>query len=130
MGIVLMIHSLVRVLILLVAVVAILKLGFGWLAKKPFDGMDRGVTSGFSGLMELQALLGIIILLGGAFTGIGFPVNRIEHAVAMIAAVVVAHLPMRWKTAPDGVHQRNNLFAVLGSLLLVLIGLTAVTGGK
>lgn len=130
MGIVLMIHSLVRFLILLVAAIAILKLGFGWLAKKPFDGMDRGLTSGFSGLMDLQALLGIIVLLGGAFMGIGFPMNRIEHAFAMILAVVVAHLPMRWKNAPDGIHQRNNLFAVLGSLVLVLIGLTAVMGGK
>ncbi|MBI5876305.1 MAG: hypothetical protein HZB53_01535 [Chloroflexi bacterium] len=125
MGIILMLHSLVRFAILVIAAVAILKLGYGWLAKRPFDGMDRGLTSGFSGLMDAQALLGLIVLIGLGFTPV-----RIEHAITMIIAVVVAHLPMRWKTAPDAIRQRNNLLAIVASLVLVIVGLVIVTSSK
>ena len=94
MNILLTIHSLLRWLILLVAVVAIVKLGLGWRRGGPFDGMDRGVVAGYSGLLDLQVLLGLVLLIGDAiFLGEGFPMVRILHAIVMILAVVTAHLP-------------------------------------
>ena len=130
MSILLMLHSIVRWVIVLVAVVAIVKLALGWLRGGAFKGMDRGLVSGFSGLMDLQATLGIVFLLwNGLATEIGFPRHRIEHAFVMIIAAVVAHLPARWKNAADATRFRNSLLAIVVSLVLVYIGVATLPGG-
>ncbi|NWG05144.1 MAG: hypothetical protein HXY35_00515 [Chloroflexi bacterium] len=129
MDILFMAHSGLRWLILLVAAVAIVKFVLGWLRGGEFKGMDRGLASGFSGLMDLQALLGIVFLVWNGFSGAGFPLYRIEHGVAMILAAVAAHLPARWKNADSKTRFRNSLLAVTGSVLLVIAGLLVLPGG-
>ena len=129
MNILLMLHSILRWIILLVAVVAVVKFALGWLQGGQFKGMDRGLMSGFSGLMDLQATLGIIFLLWSGFTGAGFPMYRIEHGLIMIVAAVVAHLSARWKNADDKTRFCNNLFAIIASLILVLVGIASLPGG-
>jgi hypothetical protein len=129
MNILFMTHSGVRWLILLVAAVAIVKFAIGWLKGGEFKGMDRGLVSAFSGLMDLQALLGIVFLLWNGLAGAGFPLYRIEHAFVMILAATAGHLPARWKNAEPKVRFRNSLFAVVGSLLLVLAGIVLLPGG-
>lgn len=128
MNILLMIHSIIRWVILLVALVAIVVFLFGWLSRRRYQGMHRGLMSAFSGLMDLQATLGIILLLWGGFTGIGFPTYRIEHGLIMILAAVTAHLSARWKNAEDALRFRNNLFLIIASLILVLIGISVLPG--
>jgi uncharacterized membrane protein YphA (DoxX/SURF4 family) len=128
MNILLMAHSGIRWLIVLIALVAIVKFLIGWLRGGQFKGMDRGLMSGFSGMMDLQATLGIIILLWSGFAGDGFPAARIVHGVIMLVAAVVAHLSARWKNAGDTTRFRNNLFIILGSLLLVFIGISVLFG--
>ena len=64
------IHGMIRWLVALVAVVAIVKFVMGWLRQMPYAGMDRGLMSGYTGLLDLNFLLGLIILIfGGGFTG-------------------------------------------------------------
>lgn len=129
MNILLMAHSGVRWLILLVAAVAVVKFALGWLQGGEFKGMDRGLASAFSGLMDLQVTLGLILLLWSGFAGVGFPLFRIEHAVAMILAAVVGHVPARWKNTESKRRFRNTLFAVIGSILLVIVGISLLPGG-
>ena len=129
MAILLMLHSIVRLFILLVAVIAIVKFALGWLKSSEFKGMDRGLTAGFSGLMDLQVTLGLILMLWSGFVGGGFPMYRIEHATTMIIAAVVAHLPARWKNADDKTRFRNNLFTIIAALVLVLVGISVLPGG-
>lgn len=129
MNIILMLHSILRWIILLAAVIAIVKFALGWLGGGQFKSMDRGLMSGFSGLMDLQALLGVIFLLWNGFTGAGFPMYRIEHGVTMIVAAIVAHLSARWKNADNKTRFRNNLFTIIASLVLVLIGISVLPGG-
>jgi hypothetical protein len=129
MSILLMIHSVVRWLIVIVAVVAAVKFTLGWLRGGAFKGMDRGLAAGFSGLMDLQATLGIIFLIWDGIVNSGFPMFRIEHAVMMILAVVVGHLPARWKNAADKIRFRNTLFCILGALVLVYVGVALLPGG-
>jgi hypothetical protein len=124
-----MIHSIVRWLIVIVALVAVVKFAIGWLRGGAFKGMDRGLASGFSGLMDLQVTLGIILLVWSGLAGAGFPMFRIEHATTMIIAAVLGHLPARWKTAADSVRFRNTLFCILGALLLVYVGVMRLPGG-
>ena len=129
MNVLLMAHSGLRWLVLLVALIALAKFLLGWLTRSPFKGMDRGLMAGYSGLLDLQSTLGIIFLLWNGFTGAGFPRYRLEHGLIMIVAAVVAHLSSRWKQAEDAVRFRNNLFLILASLALVLIGIAMLPGG-
>ena len=131
MEIVLAIHSVIRWVILLVAVVAIVKLVLGWLRAGTYDQMDRGLVMGYSGLLDLQALIGLILLFGDGFLlGEGFPMVRILHGIVMILAVVVGHLAGRGKQEPPVARYRRALAAIAGSLLLIVIGITVIAAGQ
>lgn len=131
MDILLAIHSILRWVVLLVAVAAIVKLGFGWLRAGNYDSLDRGVVMGYSGLLDLQALLGMILLFGaGFFLREGFPVVRILHAIVMILAVITGHLASGGKQAPPIARYRRALGAIAGSLVLILIGIIIITAGQ
>ena len=59
MELLLMVHSIVRWFIVIVGLLAALKFFIGWRGQKSFQGMDRGLSAAFSGLIDLQALLGL-----------------------------------------------------------------------
>lgn len=120
----LMIHAVLRWVILVVAVLAVLKFTLGWLTEAAFKGMDRGLAAGFSSLMDLQAGLGLVYLVWNGLSSEGFPAFRIFHGIVMILAASLAHLPARFKALPDKPRFQYSLFAVLGSLVLVFIGLS------
>jgi hypothetical protein len=128
-NVLLSIHSIVRWVVVVVGLIALVKFAIGWLRNGRFTGMDRGLTSGFSGLVDLQTLLGIVFLLWSGLAGAGFPMYRIEHATTMIIAAVVAHLPMRWQNAPDKIRFRNSFLAVLVTAVLIFAGVAVLPGG-
>jgi hypothetical protein len=121
-------HSGVRWLVIVVAVVVLVKCLWGWLGKQPFASIDRTLTKAFAGVVDLQVLLGLIYLLWSGFAGAGFPRYRIEHAVTMILAAVVAHFAGR-KGASDSARFRNATIAVVVTLLLVFAGIAVLPGG-
>lgn len=127
MGFVLMIHSLVRWLIILVGVVALVKFAIGLAQKSAFGKMDRGLSSGFSGLMDLQVLLGLLYFLITGFGSVGFPAFRIEHAITMFIATGVSHTPSMFKRATN--KYAVALGAVIGTLILIYIGVSFLPGG-
>ena len=127
MGILLMIHSIVRWLIVVVGVIALVKFIVGLAGKSTFGKMDRGLSSGFSGLMDLQVTLGLLYFLITGFGGVGFPPYRIEHAVTMLIAAGVAHAPSMLKKATN--KYAVALGAIVGALLLVFIGVALLPGG-
>ena len=129
MNILLSIHSVVRWLIVAVGVIALVKFAIGWLGNGRFSGMDRGLTSGFSGLIDLQATLGLVFLLWSGIARDGFPMYRIEHAITMILAVAAAHLPARWKKSPDKIRFRNSLAVVAVTAVLIVAGVASLPGG-
>ena len=128
MGFLLMLHSILRWLIVVVGVIGLVKLGMGWMRGQTFAKMDNGLVSGFTGLMDLQALLGLIFLIGDGVAGSGFPMIRIEHAITMLVAVFVAHLPARWKKVNDKTRFRNAFLAVLAAMILIFVGVATVGG--
>ena len=125
MSTILMLHSILRWLIVFAAFVGIIKFAMGAFRGGAFTSIDRGLSSGYSGLMDLQVLLGLIYFFGTGFGGAGFPAYRIEHMSVML----VAHLPARWKNAPDKLRFRNALFAVLFSLFFIYTGVALLPGG-
>jgi len=113
--------------ILIVGLVAIIKFARGYMDGRSFTAADRRLMAGFSGLIDLQVAIGIIILLLSGFAGIGFPANRILHGITMLAAALVAHLTRRWESADDQTRFLNNFYILLASFALMMIGVTLVS---
>ncbi len=129
MAILLTIHSAIRWAILVVAVLVIVKYSIALAANGAFQGMDRGLAAGFSGLMDLQALAGLAYLIWNGTSGAGFPFYRILHGLIMLVALVAAHLPARLKTLPDKLRFQYSLLAIVVSLVLLLIGISLLPHG-
>ena len=74
MDFVLTIHSINRWIIVVVAVIALIKFLIGWLRSSSYQPADRGLMAAYTGLLDLQLLLGLILLIG-----LGLERFRIEH---------------------------------------------------
>ena len=123
------VHSLVRWIIVAVSLIALIWFVLVWLRGMRNEKADRGLMAAFSGLIDLQVLLGIIYILWSGFAGAGFPRYRLEHAVTMIVAAVVAHQSMRWRNADAPIRARNNAALIALVLVLVFIGVSLLPQG-
>ena len=120
------IHGLVRWLVVIVAVVAVVRYALVMAGKAQPGGMDRGLMSGYTGLLDLNVLLGVIIIIG-----LGeWEMVQIEHAVTNIIAVAVAHVfAQRAKKIEDPkVKARTSLLGVVISLAIIVVGVALVGG--
>ena len=112
--------------ILVVGMVAIIKFARGYMNEAAFTRLDRGLMTGFRGLLDLQAAIGFIYFLRIGFLGLGFPTYRILHGIIMLAALAVAHLSVLWKNADDRTRFINNFYVLLVSFLLMLLGISLI----
>jgi hypothetical protein len=117
-------HSILRWLVILAALAAIVKLVIGLVKQQDYDKTTRGLVSAFAGLMDIQFVLGLMFFIWNGLAANYFPRERWEHLVIMTLAVIVAHLPSMWKKAEPQKRLRNTLAAVVGSLVLVVIGVS------
>ena len=127
MGILLMLHSIVRWLIVVVGLIAIVKFLVGMTRGGEFDKMDRRLSAGFSGLIDLQVMLGLLYFFITGFGGVGFPLFRIEHMLTMLVAAAVAHAPSMFKKAAN--KYAVAFYSVLGTMILIVIGVSFLPGG-
>jgi hypothetical protein len=120
MDIVLLLHSLVRFLILIAAIVGIVKALVSLARKSAPDSLDQTVASIFLGLYDLQVLSGILIILLGGLT-------QAIHPVVMFIGVVIAYgmQNMTQRAKGSNVPLYRLGFYVL-PLLVILIGLAAL----
>ncbi len=120
MGIVLMIHSLVRFVILILAVAGIV-ITLVALAQKQAPGRtDQIVGSVFLGLFDLQMVLGLLVILLGGL------VNAV-HPIVMFVAIVSAHvLQMMTKRASSANAQWVRLAFYVVPLAIILVGLATI----
>lgn len=128
MEILFMAHSGIRWLIVFIGALAFVKFAIGWARKSQFTKMDRGLLAGFSGSMDAQVVLGFIFFFwDGLAGGAGFPAYRIEHMTIMLAAAVLGHLPAFMRKVEN--KFAVGLYAVVGALLLVFVGVARLPGG-
>ncbi len=121
--IVLMIHSLFRWVVVVVGFITFIRLLVGLVTKSPFTRLDRTLTMLFTISIDIQVLLGIITIIL-----LGFNQVRIEHAVTMLFALAAAHVPARWRSAPDRTRFLFTLVSFTVSLILIVIGVAIVNG--
>ena len=125
MDIVRTIHGEVRWLVAIVAVIVIVKFAIGLIQKSEYKSMDRGLMSGLVGLIDINFLLGLILLFNR-----GFDRMAVEHAGTMFVAVLLAHSNAAWRKSEDSAKKfRNNLILVIVVLALVFAGVTVIRGG-
>jgi hypothetical protein len=124
MDILLSIHSILRWFIIIMAALTIFKFAISWATNASFKGMDRGLASGLSGLMDTQVLLGLIYFLVTGFGGEGFPTNRIFHLLLMLTAAALMHVPARLKALGDKQRFGYSIVSILGALALVFVGIS------
>ncbi len=127
MGIVLMLHSLWRWVVLVVALIALVKFALGWLQRQNPQALDRRVLLAFTTAIDIQVLLGVVAVVLMALN-MPLPRTALEHTVVMIIAAVVAHASAMWRKRADTAFLRNNFFIVLATLILIVVGITTVNG--
>lgn len=115
-------HSGLRYLVLLAAVVALFALAYA-LASGRGVRAARILPAAFTGLLDLQILLGIGLVIGGVF-----PDAAVGHLVMMVLAAVVAHgasvLGKRASTVQR--EQVVRLAGIVVALALIIGGIMAL----
>lgn len=108
-------HSGVRYLVLLMGVVVVVYAAYGLAAKRPYDQRMRILAAAFTGVLDLQFLLGVATLFAGTF----YP-QLAGHIAMMVLAVAVAHIVsvVQRRRAPE---QRTYAPHVVGALVVLAI---------
>jgi hypothetical protein len=121
-------HGEMRWLVSLVGAAAALRYAYGAFSRAArFGGLDRALMATFTGLLDLNLVLGLILLFG--LPG-GLLSYRAEHAVTMMLAVAAAHLAGFWKNIEDDTRKfRNYLLVVAAALILVATAVMRLRGG-
>jgi hypothetical protein len=118
--IVLSIHSIVRFVILLVALVGLIKAIIGSAQKGKADKADQVLAAAFVGLYDLQTLLGILIIFLGSLT-------QAIHPVVMFVGIIAAHVLQSMSKRGEG--QQAGLYRLalyIVPLAIILFGLATI----
>ncbi|GEL71288.1 hypothetical protein HUW63_22805 [Myxococcus sp. AM001] len=117
-------HSGLRYLVLLAGILALAYFAYGLATRKPFDKLGRILGSAYSGLLQLQVLLGVGVLV----TRFYYPA-LIGHIVMMVLAAGVAQATLsinRRKPQPAFVLP---LVGVVVSIVFIIGGIMAIGRG-
>jgi len=135
---ILTVHSIVRWFALIIGIVIAVLSFLGWFGKKDWSERDRKWGMYYTIAMDIQLLLGLLLYFffspytqaafqnfSAAMSNQGLSFFAIEHPLAMLLAVVFAHLGSALsKKAPDSTSKfkRAAIWYTL-SVLLVIIGM-------
>ncbi len=126
MDIIRTIHGELRWLVAIVAIVVIVKFALGLIQKSDYGRWDRGLMSGLVGLIDVNFLLGLILLFSLGFESR----TRLEHAGTMFIVVLLAHSNAAWKKSTDSSKLfRNNLILTIVVSVLVYVAVTLLKPG-
>lgn len=122
-------HSILRWLVIVASATALVWFAMVWLVGQRNEKFDRAFMGAFTGLIDAQVLVGLILLflVWQALGGTGLPRHFLEHGFTMIVAAVAAHLPMRWRKAEVKVRARNNAILIVAVLVIVFVGISLVS---
>jgi hypothetical protein len=117
-------HSGLRYLVLLVGVVALAYFVSGLATKRPVDKGVRILGAAFTGLLDLQILLGLIMVAMGRY----YP-QLIGHIAMMLLAAALTHVLLVVNRKRPNPGYVLPLIAVAGSLALISGGIMAIGRG-
>lgn len=137
-SLILTLHSILRWIVLILAVVAFARALIAWLGKQEWTELDDRLGVLLSGSMDLQVLLGFILYLflspittsafrdfGGAMGNSAQRYWTVEHVVLMIVGLILIHVGRARSKRAEGAtgkHKRAAIFFGL-ALLAILIAI-------
>ena len=116
-------HSGIRYLVLTFAVAALIYYAYGLIAKKPFDKTARIMGIIFNSTLDLNVLLGIILLIVK-----GYFSYQLMHIIYMFAALIAAHVLTVVNKKQEKPTYQIALFAVVIPLALIVLGINSIPG--
>jgi uncharacterized membrane protein YphA (DoxX/SURF4 family) len=96
----------------------------GWHEGKAYERQDGRIMSIFVGILDLQLILGMIILFTGEMTQ-----SAIVHSVVLILTITFAHIHIRWRDKEDTAKFRNNTLLIGLIMVLIIVGVFALPQG-
>ena len=134
--VVLFLHSWVRWIVAIAAVVAVARAFYGWLGKKGWAKLDDQLGLLFSTSLDVQMLLGLILyfflspITQAAFKNLGAATSdatlrffTLEHLLYMLVAVVLGHVGRalsKKATEPVAKHRMAAILFGLATLAILL----------
>lgn len=120
-------HSYGRWLVVALVLISIVKLTLVWRRGAAWTGGDRGIFGATMGMIDLQMLMGLILLFSPLVTM--ETRYRMEHATTMLLAVVAAHMSAIWKRREGPLRARNTVLTLLLAALFIFVGVMRLPGG-
>jgi len=116
-------HSGVRYLVLLIGLMVALHAAIRMVRGRPFDETARRFGVAFAVTMDVQLVLGLVLLFLWPFDP-----QLIGHITMMVLAVAVAHLApaLNRRRPPERKSLGLQLFGTVGALVLVIGGILAI----
>jgi hypothetical protein len=121
-------HSGWRYVVVAVAVLALVWYLLSLLDVANDSRLDRLAMLGFTIALDIQLLLGLLLLVERILAGAFYP-QMLLHTVVMFVALGLTHSARRWRDAERPVMLRNNLLVIIGVSVLVFIGVILLPGG-
>ena len=112
-------HSGMRYLVLLAGLVALLWFVWGMATNRPFGRPASVIFAVFVGVLDLQGLMGIVLLIGGHR-----PPGIWGHVALMILALALAHSMKKASSGSTGYGRP--VLGVVGALALIVVGILAI----
>lgn len=135
-SIILTLHSLLRWVVLILAVVAVARAFRGWLGKKEWTALDGRLGLFLSSSIDLQLLVGLILYIflspftraafqdfGGAMSDQLLRYWSVEHIVLMVIAVALIHVGRSTSKGAEEAtkkHRQAAIFYALATLAVLL----------
>jgi len=120
----LVVHRYLRFVILALGILGVLRslVSLGTREAR-FMRVDEVLNRGYTGALDLQTLVGIVLLL--LLLGQSADVSWI-HPIIMLPAVIVSHLSRRFRVRSDRDRHKAQLGIYVGSLVLIAAGLAVI----
>lgn len=114
-------HGQIRWLVVGLGGLVALRSVWGWWRKRPFTRQDQFLLQLFLAALDVNFFFGLGLLFG---LGRDLPVYRLEHALTLATAVLLAHSASRWQKLTDSRRKfAYHFFTLLGSLGLIGLGI-------
>jgi hypothetical protein len=124
MNVISSVHRYLGETMLLIALVGVILAIAGLVRKKKLEPAERIFGFAYAGLLDLQALLGLIQFIW-LLSRVGSSLlswRYILHPVLTVLAVIVVHGSRSWRESPMPLRHRAQLGAYGVSLLLIFAG--------
>jgi cytochrome bd-type quinol oxidase subunit 1 len=116
-------HSGIRYLVFMFAVIAIVYIFYALLSKKPYDKTARILGIIFISTLDLNVLLGIILIVVRGYFSF-----QLMHIIFMTAALVAAHVFTVNNKKREQPSYQIALYSIIVPIILIILGINQLPG--